>query len=72
MTSITNPDADTIWALLGKMQSKRRPRSRQALINAVRNYREAMGLRSRPTTIIKHLHERGLVNPDADPVEYKL
>ena len=68
----TNPDANVILALLSKMPTARRPKSASSLLNAVRNYREAMGLRSRPTTIIKHLQSRGLLNSEVSPVVYNL
>ena len=68
---ITNPDAETILQLLLKQPAERRPRSETSLFNAVRNYREAMGLRSRPKTIIKHLADRGLVDLTSSPVGYR-
>ena len=68
----TNPDANVILALLSKMPIARRPKSAASLLNAVRNYREAMGLRSRPTTIIKHLQARGLLDADVSPIAYNL
>ena len=66
------PDAQVIADLLAKMPDGRRPKSSSSLLNAVRNYREAMGLRARPTTIIKHLEQAGLVAADAKPVTYAL
>jgi len=66
------PDAQVIADLLAKMPDGRRPKSSSSLLNAVRNYREAMGLRARPTTIIKHLEQAGLITADVKPVTYTL
>ena len=41
-------------------------------MNAVRNYRESVGLRSRPSTIVKHLQECGVLDTTVSPVRYAL
>lgn len=70
--TITNPDAESVRALLANVPKRRLPRSESALLNAVRNYRESVGLRSRPSTIIKHLEERGIVDLSRSPIGYAL
>ncbi len=71
-TAITNPDAEAVRGLLANLPKGRLPRSESALLNAVRNYRESVGLRSRPSTIVKHLEECGVLDLSASPVGYNL
>ena len=71
-TAITNPDAEAVRGLLANLSKSRLPRSESALLNAVRNYRESVGLRSRPSTIIKHLEDCGVLDLSASPVGYNL
>jgi len=70
--AITNPDAEAVRGLLANLPKRRLPRSESALLNAVRNYRESVGLRSRPSTIVKHLEECGVLDLSASPVGYNL
>ncbi|MCO4763686.1 MAG: hypothetical protein KC502_19395 [Myxococcales bacterium] len=67
-----DPDVAVIISLLAKMPARRRPKSPASLLNAIRNYREAMGLRARPTTILKHLTDGGVVASDGNAVTYAL
>ena len=71
-TPITNPDAEAVRALLANLPERRLPKSEAALLNAVRNYRESVGLRSRPSTIVKHLSECGVIDTSKSPVHYVL
>ena len=70
--AITNPDAEAVRGLLVNVPKRRLPRSESALLNAVRNYRESVGLRSRPSTIVKHLQDCGVLDLSASPIRYDL
>lgn len=70
--AITNPDAEAVRGLLANVPNRRLPRSESALLNAVRNYRESVGLRSRPSTIVKHLQDCGVLDLSASPIRYDL
>jgi hypothetical protein len=67
---ITNPDAEAVRDLLANLPKHRLPKSGAALLNAVRNYRESVGLKSRPSTIVKHLEECGVIDATTTPVTY--
>ncbi len=69
---ITNPDAEAIRVLLAKLPKRQLPKAESALLNAVRNYRESVGLRSRPSTIVKHLIECGYIEVGPRGVRYAL
>ena len=69
---ITNPDAEAIRVLLAKLPKRQLPKAESALLNAVRNYRESVGLRSRPSTIVKHLIECGYIEVGPRGVKYAL
>ena len=70
--AITNPDAEAVRGLLANVPKRRLPRSESALLNAVRNYRESVGLRSRPSTIVKHLQDCGVLDLSVSPIRYNL